>query len=45
LACRFTKKENIVIKIRLGMFKSASAGKMNFLNRSGEITKEYDRLG
>lgn len=45
LACRFTQKDNIVIKIRLGMVKSAAEGQTKFLDVAGYVTKDYNKLG
>lgn len=46
LACRFTKEDNVVIKIRLGMLKSAVMAQTQLVDKTtGLITKEYNSLG
>ena len=45
LECRCTKKDNIVIKLRLGTIKLYAYRHNQFTNPDDSLTKDYEKLG
>lgn len=45
LSCKFTHKDNVVIKIRLGMIKSTQHQYTKFTDITGMIKKDYNKMG
>lgn len=46
LKCRFTREDNYVIKVRMGMIRAASAPQTHYLNpKTGQISSDYNRMG
>lgn len=46
LKCRFTREDNYVIKVRMGMIRAANAPQTQYFNsRTGQISSDYNRMG